>query len=511
MAHDLPESASARHVRTLRVCKFSQRQESHVAAQRIVLTSPWKLGLFVFVLVAGTGFGLIYAYLEVFGGEIDLSDEATLRSAYMVLGGVALLGLLGYIAVVSSARPLDRVVRNSRSREQLLKKFGKIQDPRMINIDDYEDEPALRIVLERWAEQAGLASDARLNNASQNEALAQLTTQIRESAAENFHPELEESTPDLDALVDAIKGFATTAITEQSAAHSPVSMSIPVMPVADENWEEERSTWHAAAGQLFHCEHELEGFVSSVAEHASEIASRTGNLSQHSGTFPRDVAMALEDLRRNGNRMGKIREASELLAEEVNKQAMALGLQLSRSGESASEFTDVTDGLRTLSKQYQRITAEAEIAENEQAEAVDKVIAMEVATLDSTAANALAQQAMALDQHAEALGELLRSFRAPMRQIRGLAPGIASDASQPRQQPKIQPEPKNQPEPVQAQAPDTDDSTRNFGMAGDPTPEASEDGDRVYEMAELGGRELEAEAQAGDHVYDLDEFGAIEL
>jgi len=480
-----------------------------VAAQRIVLTSPWKLGLFVFVLVAGTGFGLIYAYMEVFGGEVDLRDEATLRSAYMVLGGVALLGLLGYIAVVSSARPLDRVVRNSRNREQLMKKFGKIQDPRMINIDDYEDEPGLKKVLERWSEQAALASDARLNNASQNEALAQLTTQIRESGAQDFHPKLEESTPDLDALVDAIKGFATTAVSEpsfedpfeDSAEHDSVPMSIPIMPVDDQNWEGERSDWHATAAQLIQCEHELEGFVRSVAEHASEIASRTGNLSKHSGAFPREAAMALEDMRRNGRRMGKIREASELLAEEVNKLAMALALHLSRSGETAREFTDVADGLRTLSKQYQRIAAEAGIAENEQEEALDKVLSMEVSTLDSTAASALAQQAMALDQHAEALSELLGRFRKPMEQIRGLAPDLAAEA------PSMDLLPEKATEPVETQAPDADDSTRNFGMAA--RPGSSTNGDRVYEIAELGGRELEAEA--GDRVYDLDEFGAVEL
>ena len=476
-----------------------------MAAQRIVLTSPWKLGLFVFVLVAGTGFGLIYAYMEVFGGRVDLRDEATLRSAYMVLGGVALLGLLGYLAVVGSARPLDRVVRNSRNREQLLKKFGKIQDPRMINIDDYEGEPGLKVVLERWSEQAGMASDARLNNASQNEALAQLTTQIRESGAQDFHPELVESSPDLDALVDAIKGFVATAATGLSAAHESVPMSapmsVPMIPLDDGNWEGERSNWHAAAGQLFQCENELEGFVRSVSEHASEIALRTGKLSEQSGSFPREAAMALEDLRRNGTRMGKVREASELLAEEVNKLAMALGLQLSRSGDTSKELLDVTDGLRTLSKQYQRISAEAEIAANEQAESLDKLLSMEVSMMDSSVVNALAQQAMALDQHAEALVELLGRFRAPMQQIRGLAPELAAAA------PKVDPVPRQAPKPVEATAPAANDDTRDFGMAAQ--PESSDNGDRVYELAELGGRELEAEA--GDRVYDLDELGAVEL
>ena len=46
-------------------------------------------------------------------------------------------------------------------------------------------------------------------------------------------------------------------------------------------------------------------------------------------------------------------------------------------------------------------------------------------------------------------------------------------------------------------------------MAAHPAPEASTNGDRVYEIAELGGRELQAEA--GDRIYDLDELGAVEL
>lgn len=476
-----------------------------MAAQRIVLTSPWKLGLFVFLLVAGTGFGIIYAYMEVFGGQIDLRDEKVLRNAYFVLGGVALLGLLGYIAVVSSARPLERVVRNSRNREQLMKKFGKIQDPRMINIEDYEEEPALKVVLERWSEQAGVASDARLNNASQNEALAQLTTQIRESGASDFHPEIEESTPDLDALVDAIKGFATTAMLEPSAAHEPVpQMSAASKPISGDAWEGERSIWHAAAGQLFRCEQELEGFVRSVADHASEIASRTGALSKNSGAFPREAAMAVNDMRRNGTRMDKIRQASELLAEEVNKLAMALGLALSRAGETGQQYMDVADGLRTLSAQYQRIAVEAETAASEQTESLDKLTSMEVSTLDSTAANALTQQAMALDQHAEALGELLGRFRAPMQQIRSLAPELAAANPPPEQKPVATPS------PAKAELPETGNNTRDFGMAAEPAP--SSNGERVYEMAELGGREFQAEAGAAeDHVYDLNEFGAVEL
>ena len=470
-----------------------------MAAQRIVLTSPWKLGLFVFMLVAGTGFGLIWAYIELLGGQIDLKDEKVLQTAYIVLGAVAALGLAGYLAVVTSARPLDRVVRNSRNREQLLKRFGKIQDPRMIEIDDYEEEPALKAVLERWSEQAAAASDARLSNASNSEALVQLTSQIRESGASEFQPELQESTPDLDALVDAIKDFASSAGSEmgqdaeqdndQSALSRPIDLSGSATPVVDKSWKNERSTWHAAAEQLFRCEQELEGFVLSVSEHASEIAARTGNLSRNSGALPRGAAMAMENLRRNATRMGKLQEASQLLAEQANKLANAISVNLARGGKPA-ELKSVGDGLQTLAAQYQRIAAEVGTAHDEQQDALDKLTNLEMSRLDSSAANALEQQAMALDQHAGALGELLVRFRNPMEQIRGLDPSLAEAAARSKQAAQ---------QAAQQDAPQ--DAPQDAGSG------------RVYEMAELGGRELAAEAgaDAADRVYDLDELGAVEL
>ena len=115
---------------------------------------------------------------------------------------------------------------------------------------------------------------------------------------------------------------------------------------------------------------------------------------------------------------------------------------------------------------------------------------------------------MALDQHAEALSELLQRFRTPMQQIREIAPEVAANVP-----PLSQPVP-----PVAETAPDTRDFEMKRGPAPEPTPiehpeNLNDDGaGRIYEIDELGGREIEA--AAGDskgRVYDLDEFGAVEL
>jgi hypothetical protein len=492
-----------------------------VAAQRIVITSPWKLGLFVFMLVAGTGFGLIYAYMELFGGTFDLKDQEVLRNAYIVLGGVAALGLFGYIAVVTSARPLERVVRGSRQREQLIKRFGKIQDPRMVDIEDFDSEPALRVVLERWAEEAAYANEARISSVSQSEALAQLADQIRECDARDFQPTLEETNPQLDALVDAIRSFAANATDSVAAPASGAT------PSAHPDWQHEQMNWHQAAEQLFQCEQELEGFVRSVSEHAAEVANRANSLSQNSGRMPREIAMTVEGMRRNGQRMGKIREASILLADEANKLVIGMSATIERSGPAGQEFRATADGLKTLASQYQRIAAELELVENEQETAVRSFLEMDPGALDSSAAQALKTQAMALDQHAEALGELMGRFRAPMETIRDLTPQIdhpprpqsrpvaKAKARAERAEPVAQAAPEIEPIELDAPAMDRGGDTQEFGMAdpGSERKQPSGKAERVYEIAELGGQALDApkDADDGDRVYDLEELGAVEL
>ena len=123
-----------------------------MSAPRIVVTSPWKLGLFVFLLVTGCGFGLIYAYYGYFGGRLDFGNSQAVQDFYLVCGSVAFLGLLGYLAIVSAAQPADQVAHFGQRRRKLLKKAAGIDDPTRIDLESFQHEPALASVLERWRE-----------------------------------------------------------------------------------------------------------------------------------------------------------------------------------------------------------------------------------------------------------------------------------------------------------------------------------------------------------------------
>lgn len=464
-----------------------------MTAQRIVLTSPWKLGLFVFLLVAGTGFGLLYAYLELFGGQVEvvvdnlqvldqqirLSGEMTVRDAYLVLGAVALLSLIGYIAVVTSARPLDRVVRGGRKREQALKRLGAVQDPREVDPEDFEDEPQIVHLLERWTIDAQRANDAQLDAASQRETLSRLIAQVRDAANAGVMLEASSEDPAVNALVTSINELVEESV--QAAA--------PPVNAADSAWNGQRGAIGDAVQQVTLAESELAGFVHSVAQRAGGIAQVAQLLSQSdaSGTVT-PVGTAFEGAQTTGKRLTQLRSTLEELAEQANKLAITMALQLNRLGDAGNEMIDTVEEVRTLSTRYQRLVADLRLCENDHVSTLQSLrdAGGNAPASDAAALATLRDEAMVLDQNAEALREVLGQMRVPLAKLRSAVgqaepPRVEVAAAHPAPFP---------------------------GPAAPAAPQTATD-DHIYEIAELGGHRIDEDE--GEKVYELQEFGAVEL
>lgn len=465
-----------------------------MTAQRIVLTSPWKLGLFVFLLVAGTGFGLLYAYLELFGGQIEvvvdnlqvldqqirLSGEMTVRDAYIVVGAVALLSLIGYLAVVTSARPLDRVVRGGRKREQALKRLGAVQDPRGIDPEDFEGEPQIVHLLERWTIDAQRANDAQLDAASQRETLARLAAQVRDAASTGTILEEASEDPAANALIASINDFVQESA---QAANPPVS-------AADAAWNAQRGAVSDAVEQVSHAEGELVGFVDSVAQRAGGIAQAAQLLSQSDASGAVTPAnSAFEGAQITGKRLTQLRTTLEELAEQANKLAITMALQLNRLGDAGNEMIDTVEEVRTLSTHYQRLVADLRLCENDHVSTLQSLqdAGGSAPNAEAAALATLRDEAMVLDQNAEALREMLGQMRAPLARLRSAV---------------------GQAEPPRAAASAAPAAASFSGSAAPAaTPHATEE--RIYEIAELGGHRIDEDG--GEKVYDLQQFGAVEL
>lgn len=441
-----------------------------MAAQRIVLTSPWKLGLFVFLLVVGCGFGLIYAHLEFFGGSLDFQDENRLRVFYGVCGGVALLGLMGYLAVVSSARPLDRVVRGGKRREQLMKRLADVDDPRDMDPDEFDDDPHLRKILERWIDDSGAATTARMAIANQKQALSSLAAKVQGAAVQP--QEITAEDEELAPLVNAINGYL-----------EGVRSSTPEAPAASGDDPRYVEAWRGHAGEFGELQKQLLGFASSVAAGSEEL-TRRANLSRSAPAGDADLVALCE---RNAGRLTELKTTLESLAEESNRLAINAALQVSRLGESGGELVEVTEQIRSLSTRYQRLVADLSLCENDQAATVDAV-RKDAGGGDSAglSADAIEKLAMVLDQNAGGIQEIATGLRGTVAQLQSVFdPGAAPAAAEPSG-------PISVPSPVL--------------QAG-----ADSDADRIYDLSEFGARELPAENDAEGPVHDLAEFGAVQI
>jgi len=443
-----------------------------VAAQRIVLTSPWKLGLFVFLLVVGCGFGLIYAYLEFLGGSLDFQDERRLRVFYGICGGVALLGLLGYLSVVSSARPLDRVVRGGKRREKLMKQLADVDDPRDMDPGDFDDDPHLRKILERWIDDSGAATNARMAIANQKQALSSLAAKVQGAAVQP--QEITAEDEELAPLVNALNGYLEGVRSGAASADAPA---------AGVDGSRAQEAWRGRAGEFGELQKQLLGFAASVAASSEEL-NRRATLSRSAPAGDADLVTLCE---RNASRLTDLKTTLEALAEESNRLAINAALQVSRLGESGGELVEVTEQIRSLSTRYQRLVSDLSLCENDQAATV-QAVRNDAAPGDSAglSADAIEKVAMVLDQNAGGIQEIATGLRGTVAQLQAaLDPGAAP----------VPPEPSG---PISVPNP--------VLQAG-----ADSEGDRIYDLSEFGARELPAQDDAEGPIHDLAEFGAVQL
>lgn len=453
-----------------------------MAAQRIVLTSPWKLGLFVFLLVVGTGFGLIYSYLEVFGGQPDLENPEHVRWFYAVLGGVAVLGLLGYLATVTSARPMDRVVRGSKSQQKVLKSLAKVQDAREVDPEDFKEISAVATALERWRDDARAAQDAGLELAETRERIAEL-----ESAIEEARREADDARQQADS---------------QPQPAAPAAAGVDPARV------------NAVAQTLRGKQREIGNFIESIGDCAADLSQRVTPGPTSGPVSPGDPSEVLGAMRQNVEKLGAVRSTLDDLAEEANKLAITAALQISRLGDGAEEIVGTAEEIRALSTRFQRIAADLRVCESDQSATVQKAgSALGSGGASASPVEGLDAIVMVLDQSTEGLSEVLGQLVGSLAQLESLATGdSAATPTAEVQAPAAEADPA-----PSAPAPAAPDEAATRGpvpaaepsLDVDPPAEAPAEAE-VYDIAELGGREI-GDPEGDEEVYDLEKFGAVEL
>lgn len=449
-----------------------------MAAQRIVVTSPWKLGLFVFLLVVGAGFGLIYAWTRLFGGVLHLDDPEWLKNFYFVCGGVAGLGLIGYLAVITSARPLDGVMRGGKRREKLLRSFGHIENPTDVDPEEYELEPALRTALQRWQDDYLVGQGA----AGLRQALAHLAERVRSLPA-GEQLAARDGDIELGQLVQAINTKLQSAPSADALQFdAPSAPSAPVAAAAGDGAAQ--SAWRSAGVSLLRRQGQLAQMVHSIRSAAQQLSG--GSVSR---------------VDQSAARLAELRAKLEGLAEESNRLAIQAALHVSRLGTDNAELVQVTEAIRSVSTRYQRLVPDLRLCENDMESLRGGGSSTGAQIADALRGGAAGLQEIADDIHAQ-IQKLSAALNVALEQPSAAVSPMTVDVSVPSPQPSRAVEVAPAVADLQPAPEPLDDVMDMADLGGMPVEED------VMELDALGGRELDAD---GEPIYDLKELGAVEL
>jgi hypothetical protein len=129
-----------------------------------VLTSPWKIGMLVALLLVVVGFGTTYFMVRVYGVELvwlegsllkwEVDSFAFFKEMYPLAAGVLVLSLLGYFMVASAVRRYRYFLNSGQDYRRLVQLADSIDDlTNPTQIARLKNYPELQSVLRSYGDQ----------------------------------------------------------------------------------------------------------------------------------------------------------------------------------------------------------------------------------------------------------------------------------------------------------------------------------------------------------------------
>lgn len=129
-----------------------------------VLTSPWKIGMLVSLLLVVVGFGTVYFMVRIYGVELawlegsllrwEVDSFAFFREMYPLAAGVLVLSLISYFTVASAVRRYRGYLNSGQDYRRLVKLADSIDDlTNPAQIARLKNYPELQSVLRNYGDQ----------------------------------------------------------------------------------------------------------------------------------------------------------------------------------------------------------------------------------------------------------------------------------------------------------------------------------------------------------------------
>jgi methyl-accepting chemotaxis protein len=473
-----------------------------------VLTSPWKIGMMVALLLTATSFGVGYYMVRVYEIELYwLSSDVSrwvvdsyefFKEIYPAAAGVVLLSLFTYFVIASAVRRYKYYLDSGQDYRKMISIADSIDDlTNPAQIARLSDYPELQEVLRNYGDQ------------------------LREISEGMERREQEMLSVDLEVEIDSIldgnginetlsegKWWASIA----RKVHSWVDKS---SDGSEEMRKQSEATRKAAGRASLMCGRVIE-IVASADEDIQEIAKAAGELSStaspmenaESGTEgvtgpSPDSITAVESAAAELEEKG-----SEIhdLSEESNGLALNMALMAARGETNEKDLAQLAEKVRSTAERFSRLGKELKALAGTVAESTK--MARSATGLPAAAAPGIGSN---VD---EVIGDISSRIEMRSRSLQQKMTALSGDVEEIGNALGIEIEKTadaDDAESVRADSPSSDGSIVNFGGGStEPADELQEidDSDLVIDHGKMwGGSSDSSDAETGEEVTDdSDEF-----
>ncbi|UCH83693.1 MAG: methyl-accepting chemotaxis protein [Candidatus Latescibacterota bacterium] len=352
-----------------------------------VLTSPWKMGFFVSLMLVFVGIGVTYFFMDKTGVTWNWQDknewlavldgEGFLAEIYPLIALVALSSLISSLAISSGVRKYRRYLESGLDYKNLLISLKDINDIRDTSkIEKMRHQPELKRVLlnvSQYVNDQAKALDQRETEVTQqaaeelraredelngefNEQCEELTRAIENPVGGRLDDEIEISHPALKRVEYAVRSAMRTTAPEEGAFE---------FSGADEDTDSSYNDLKKASDVLYNRLEEIVGEMKQSVMTAKDIEKQLLELPSPSEPAASEETKGLAGALETVKSIDKLSESLGALSEEAKGIAISTALSAG-SGEGtqddlirlAEEVKEISSRFKSSSTQFAERTAE---------------------------------------------------------------------------------------------------------------------------------------------------------
>jgi hypothetical protein len=345
--------------------------------KRPALTSPWKIGFLVSLLLVTVSIGAVYAVTRTFGitwtwlqlndGAWAFDQTAFVRELSPLVVLVAAMSLVAYFAITGAVRRYRSYLDSGLDYKNLIRSIKKINDLDESRINSIKGYPELKKFLLRMKsrindrekslderEAALITRDGQLTSSDNLKAdVGVLLGAINRGPTEGFKKELALTSDEMKQVEQAIRELAQSGEWDSEPADGAATMSAVDVEQLSALRQELIASTDSLKATIYDISAEMVASQNGAREielHLNRIKAACNNNAAGSAHAPADTGALVDSL-------DKASTALSSLGDETRGMAIKTALKASAGDGEMSEMVKLADNVREVAGRFSGIAS----------------------------------------------------------------------------------------------------------------------------------------------------------